>query len=300
MTRVAWNKGITKHKPKPCLCGCGEFVQVHKYPKSGNRGFTYLVNSFIKSHAKRDVGGFNPKIHTPQLCECGCGALTKQFKGRFNRFLKGHENIGRIAWNKGKSFSEISRGKMRIARLGKEPANKIQINADELYRLYVLEKRNISEVSQILGIPKDAIKNRLREFGWTRSTRESCSTDSFKEQMRQIRIRALTSQEAIESPNRLESLVYGAIDQLGIPYQKQVALFDKFVVDALFPQRLLVLEIHGRYWHQRPEIKKKDYSKRRYLEKCGYRVEEVWDYEINRHKDPSVFLRKIFTKYHLL
>ena len=138
MARTAWNKGITKYKPKPCVCGCGEFVKLHKYSK-GSEGFTYLINKFIKGHEKRGISGFDPKIHTPQLCACGCGQYAKKFRGKYNQFIKKHENIGRVAWNKNRPFSLESRKKMSVARLGKEPANKILVDLNKVKELY-LEK----------------------------------------------------------------------------------------------------------------------------------------------------------------
>ncbi len=131
MVRTAWNKGITIYKPRLCLCGCGEFVKIHKYPKKQGKGFNYAVNNFIKNHSKRGVGGFNAQIHSPRLCICGCGKITQKFRGHFNRFIKGHENINRSPWNKGKIFSEATRKKMSLARIGKEPSNKIYIDLEK-------------------------------------------------------------------------------------------------------------------------------------------------------------------------
>ena len=104
--KIAWNKGITKYAPRLCLCGCGEYVKLHIYPKKDG-GSGYSVNKFIQAHAKRGVNGFDPKKHTPQKCLCGCGDYTKKAKNRdfYGRYIRGHENIGRMAWNKGKSFS---------------------------------------------------------------------------------------------------------------------------------------------------------------------------------------------------
>lgn len=116
--------------------------------------------------------------------------------------------------------------------------------------------------------------------------------------MRRIRIKTLTSKPFIEYPNKLEKLIYNTLDKLGLSYQKQVPLFGKFVVDVLFPKHNLVLEIFGRYWHELPVNVKKDFSKRRYLVKCGYRVEEIWDDEVKRvGAEPTI--RKVLNKYNL-
>ncbi|MBI2033876.1 MAG: DUF559 domain-containing protein [Candidatus Liptonbacteria bacterium] len=274
-------------------------MEVHKYPKKEGGGFSYVVNDFIKGHSKRGPGGFDQKIHRPRLCACGCGNLTKKHRGRFSLFIKGHENINRVPWNKNKRFPAATRAKMSLARLGWEPYNKLPIDKEKLRRLYVIQKKSINQVSQILDISRDAIKNRLRAFGWSRTTKDSCSLPAFRDRMRILRVRALTSQKSIETPNKLEKLVYSTLDKYEVDYQRQASLFDKFVVDILFPKRRLVLEILGRYWHQNPKIRKKDYSKKRYLEKCGYEVEELWDYEIKKIGIQPL-LEGVLEKYHLI
>ncbi|MFA6135968.1 MAG: DUF559 domain-containing protein [Candidatus Paceibacterota bacterium] len=299
MNRIAWNKGRTKFRQKPCLCGCGNLVALHKYHYEGKSGFSYLVSDFIKGHQKRGVDGFNPNIHEPHLCECGCGKYTNKFRGRFNKFIKGHENIGRIPWNKNGSFSEASKKRMSLARLGKEPANKEFIDSDKLFRFYVSDKKSAREVSKILNISYDSVKNRLRNFGWSRTTKETCSEQNFKDKMRRIRISFLSSDKKIDSPNKLEKTVYDYLDRNNIFYKKQVPLFNKFVVDVLFPKNNVVLEIFGRYWHTMPKIVNKDISKKKYLEKCGYRVEEIWDYEIkNNGLDKTI--DRVIRKYSLI
>lgn len=284
---------------KSCLCGCDELLKVHTYSHGSGHRVRYGVCDFIIGHDKRGIGGFNPEMYCPRLCQCGCGRYTVKARGRYNRFLKKHENNGRIPWNKGNPFSEEVRKKMSRARLGKEPMNKAVIDLVELHQRYVRQKKTISVVSRELGISTDAIKNRLRVLGWSRTTKESCATDAFREQMRQIRIKTLTSRKRIESPNKLERLVYEALDRMQIDYKKQAPLFNKFVVDVLFSQRSLVLEIFGRYWHMMPKIQKKDYSKKKYLERCGYHVEEIWDYEI-KQKGIDFLLGKLAQKYTLI
>src|SRR3989344_5929298 len=237
-----------------------------------------------------------------KLCLCGCKEVlpVHWYHGKPSTFsyIQGHQHIGRRAWNKGRPFSLESRNKMRLARLGKEPANKALIDIKKLRYLYIGEKKNAYQVSQELDISYDDVKNRLRALGWSRSTKESCSSPEFKEQMRRIRIKTLTSKPFIESPNKLERMVYDVLDRLGVSYQKQAPLFNKFVVDVLFPQSNLVLEIFGRYWHEMPINRKKDFSKKKYLLKCGYKVEEVWDDEIKK-VGVAPILQLVLNKYNL-
>ena len=168
---------------------------------------------------------------------------------------------------------------MSLARLGKEPANKVHLDERRVYELYVKERKTASEFAAFLGVTKQVIKNRLCSNGWSRSTKVSCNLPLFKEKMRILRVQRL-SEARLVSPNRLEKLVYDELDRRGVQYFKQYPLYGKFVVDAFFPEQNLVLEIFGKYWHQLPKIKKKDISKRMYLERCGHIVREIWDYEI--------------------
>ena len=276
MSRTAWNKGVTHFQPRPCLCGCGQLIQVRKYLRKDGNSYSYGISKFIKSHVKRGIDGCDPSIHEPRRCLCGCGQITKERHGRYNRFLEGHENIGRQAWNKGRPFPESSRRKMSLARLGKEPPNKAPLDRQQLFDLYILLKNSAGEISILLGISEEAIKRRIHSYGWSRSTKASCNLPSFKEKMRRIRIQVMTSRRPV-SPNRLEKLVYAELDRRGVQYYPQCPLYSKFVVDAFIPDRNMVLEILGQYWHRRPEVRKKDAAKRAYLEKCGHVFRELWE-----------------------
>ncbi|MFY9462424.1 MAG: DUF559 domain-containing protein [Candidatus Sungiibacteriota bacterium] len=176
---------------------------------------------------------------------------------------------------------------MSIARIGKEPANKTYIDRQQLFGLYVLKTKTASEVAAILDISPSVIKNRIQLYGWSRTTKESCNLPAFREKMRQLRIQRLSSARLL-SPNRLEQQVYSELDRRSIFYLKQHPLYNKFVVDAFIPDRNIVIEIFGKYWHERPEIHKKDVSKKAYLEKCGHAVKEIWDYEVKENLTGAV------------
>ena len=282
---------------KQCLCGCGTFLKVHIYPHGKN--YSFQVYNFVRGHQFRGIGGYDPNIHSPRLCACGCGNKTNKFQGRFCKFIKGHENRGRIPWNKGKAFSLESRKKMSVSHKGRSPVNKVDVDFTMLKSLYVNRRLNGSDVARALHVSEDVIKNRLREVGWSRTIKESCSSSSFKEKMRRIRVRKLSSQKVVACPNKLEREVYDFLDKEGIVYGKQVPLFDKFVVDVLFPAKKLVVEIFGEYWHTMPKIKQKDFSKKKYLEKCGYVVEEIWDFQIKKLGVENVF-KEIFNRYNIV
>jgi len=280
---IPWNKGKTKVKPKLCLCGCGQYTTVHKYrKKEGIESFSYQCSDFIKVHAKRGINGYNPEIHEPHECACGCGQITNKFKGRYNLFIRGHENIGRVPWNRGKTFSEEVRKKMSKARIGVSPANKQDIDTEGLRRLYVDEKKNGSEIAKIMKVSIDVVKNRIRGQDWVRTTKESCSSASFKARMRELQVDRLSylSKVGRNRINNLERRLYNGLEKYRINYIPQHPMYRKFVVDAYLPKYNLIIEAFGKYWHSFPKIHKKDLSKRAYLEKCGHKVIELWEDEI--------------------
>lgn len=57
-------------------------------------------------------------------------------------------------------------------------------------------------------------------------------------------------------------------------------------------------EIFGRYWHEMPVNIKKDFSKKKYLLKCGYQVEEIWDDQIKK-VGISELLRPILYRHNI-
>ena len=117
--------------------------------------------------------------------------------------------------------------------------------------------------------------------------------------MRKIGVESFKKWEHREGPNKLEQLVYSTLDNYEIKYQKQVPLFDKFVVDALFPEQKLILEIFGDYWHLQPRTLQKDAWKRKFLKNLGYRIEEIWEHDI-KNKDVGLVLNEFIEKYNLI
>ena len=281
---------------KLCICGCGEFLPLHAY-KSGINSKYYTVLSFKMGHGKRGVGGFNPEIHLPRLCECGCGKYTNKRGGKYNRFIKKHENIGRTAWNKNRPFSLESRKKMSIARLGKEPANKIPVDLDKVKELYFEKMLTRKETARLLGISVSILKNRTRFLRGKLD--DPYHSPEFLKRMRKVGMDLYKKWEYKKGPNKLEQLVYSTLDKYKIKYQKQVPLFNKFVVDALFPEQKLVLEVLGDFWHKYPRRIPRDKLRREFIQSKGYQIEEIWEHDIKQNGVEPV-INKFMEKYNLI
>lgn len=124
-------------------------------------------------------------------------------------------------------------------------------------------------------------------------------SSEFINRMRKVGVELFKKWEHKEGPNKLERLVYSTLDNYLVEYQKQVPLFNLFVVDAFFPKQKLILEIFGDYWHKSLRTIQKDAWKRKFLQNHGYQIEEIWEHEIKQDGVKPV-LDKFMTKYNLI
>lgn len=112
---------------------------------------------------------------------------------------------------------------------------------------------------------------------------------------RERQLRMISMQQHLKE-TRLERAGYAMLDDLGIPYERQHVLFDKFCVDAFVPPAGLIVQFDGDYWHGNPErFPVPDARQRRrmamdrgqdaYLAKCGLRVLRIWERDMQRRTD---------------
>jgi len=94
---------------------------------------------------------------------------------------------------------------------------------------------------------------------------------------------------AFDSPTDIEVILYNILDDLGVVYQKQVAI-DHYIVDA-FVENWLVIEAFGDYWHNYPDGKEKDRERASDLRGLGFQVLSIWGHELKN--DPSYWADRI-------
>lgn len=102
----------------------------------------------------------------------------------------------------------------------------------------------------------------------------------------------MNAQQQQLSPNRVERMGYGLLDQLGLPYERQVLFGGKFCVDATIPDARLVVQFDGDYWHDRKgtsieaRIRRRvalDHSQDAYIHACGWRVVRLWGSDLEEN-----------------
>lgn len=95
----------------------------------------------------------------------------------------------------------------------------------------------------------------------------------------------------------LEVLGEDLLDAMGLAYQTQVLIAEKFTVDALIGEKL-VIQWDGDYWHgfrregdatplsaRQAKRAALDKSQDAYMRKCGYTVLRFWEHEVKQNSE---------------
>jgi len=128
-------------------------------------------------------------------------------------------------------------------------------------------------------------------FRWSKSriTQASpkyCSMkcrNNDKEHMINCGIQSTLVQQGKKGLNKLELKGRKILEDLGLKFNEQVLMFDKFLVDVLLNDKKVIIQWDGEYWHSKPKRKQLDLSQDAYIEKCGYKVLRITDVEIKNN-----------------
>jgi very-short-patch-repair endonuclease len=96
-------------------------------------------------------------------------------------------------------------------------------------------------------------------------------------------IKGNIAQQNKKGLNKLELAGRKILMDLNINFQEQVLMFNKFLVDVLLPNKNIVIQWDGEYWHSKPKRILLDKSQDAYLKKCGYKVLRISDKQIKNN-----------------
>jgi len=85
--------------------------------------------------------------------------------------------------------------------------------------------------------------------------------------------------------NKLELAGRKILQEIGVEFNEQVLMFDKFLVDVLLKNIPFIIQWDGTYWHNKPKRKALDKSQDEYLRKCGYKIIRITDVQIKTDRD---------------
>jgi very-short-patch-repair endonuclease len=146
-----------------------------------------------------------------------------------------------------------------------------------------------------------------KEFGLSKSLADSrnyeikfCSIKcrNLDLDWRKSNILANQAQQNNKGLNKLELKGNKILDDIGVQYFSQHLLFDKFLVDVFIPEKNIVIQWDGDYWHGHPtklkdsvpdkrQKRRMDYDKSQdsYMKKSGYTVLRFWESEVKNNKN---------------
>lgn len=145
------------------------------------------------------------------------------------------------------------------------------------------------------------------EFLWSpsrkRQTNPTYCTVSCRDAdpARSERLIRMNVEQSKGKTTKLELAGYGILDRIGVDYERQHLLFDRFCVDAAFPDLRLVVQFDGDYWHGHPvnfpnpdkRQKKRmwiDKGQDAFLRKRDYQIIRIWEFDMKSNPD-SIHLK---------
>jgi very-short-patch-repair endonuclease len=104
--------------------------------------------------------------------------------------------------------------------------------------------------------------------------------------MRDLTYFTSTDQRCEQS--EVEQEIISRLQALGIPVVPQVKLGNNWVFDGAITGTKIIVEIHGDYWHTRPEVKERDARKQAWADQEGYLILTIWETEYQQDADAAL------------
>lgn len=166
-------------------------------------------------------------------------------------------HMGQVAWNKGIPMSAEARSKLSETQHNYSPEKKAELSkkigeaakgrkqSEETIRKRTAKMMGENNPQKRPEV-KEKTSNGLRKM-WAEMPKED----------KDRRLKPLIESSLNIKISSLEVAIASVLDILNEPYQQQYPLFG-FYADFYLPNRNIVVECNGEYWHSRPERKHRD------------------------------------------
>lgn len=175
------------------------------------------------------------------------------------------------AGNRGKVINLETRKKMSIA------------SSKKTHTQETLTKMSASQKKRLLNPEVKAVYSRLMLKRWSDPNDRARMTEW-------ARRGAMASRLA--NPSSIELSVRALLDKLEIPYVAEHRI-GRYVIDIFIPDRRLVIECDGRYWHSMLGAKERDEKRDAYMVSLGYMVLRLPENEIKERRVEPMLLRAV-------
>lgn len=261
-------------------CKLCEFKTDKQISLSKHTSFHHKLK-FPEYLIKFKYGGEKP------LCKCGCGKETKYEPGRadFCIFLNGHQSRVEGHWGDLKSEKRVS--KIIETRKKKFASGEY----DHIKKAVKKTRKDPKLGEKISKGAKGISKPKPKGFGEGRK-----HSQATKDKMSESAINNIIITDRNHT-SKLEKTFKNILDVLEIKYKQFLYAKDiKAFYDFYIPEKNLVIEVDGDFWHCNPkskyalpkyETQKKnllrDKDKEKWLQDNGYKLLRFWESDINNN-----------------
>lgn len=124
--------------------------------------------------------------------------------------------------------------------------------------------------------------------------RANLKLSNLKPEVRERRSRAAASRLAnMPVVSSLNIRFKKELERIGLQFEAEY-LIDYYTVDFCFPEKKIVIEVDGDYWHGNPKLYKnfnktqrrvigKDRAEKTYLENRGWKLIRFWEADLNKN-----------------
>jgi very-short-patch-repair endonuclease len=106
-------------------------------------------------------------------------------------------------------------------------------------------------------------------------------SNEAKKKLRELRLK----QKIPQKDTIIETKVQNALKQKGIDFKTHVPVCDICQPDIVIPEKRVVVQCDGDYWHNLPEVKQRDRQQDQTLVENGWTVLRFWEHEIEQNLD---------------
>lgn len=145
-------------------------------------------------------------------------------------------------------------------------------------------------------------------FKWSKSREKEhnptyCSLEcrnSCEDWKRKAVIAGNNALQNSKAPTKLEIAGCDILDYIGVSYEKQFLVSDKFTVDVFIKEYNLVIQWDGDYWHGYKKSKTGELDKRQtkrmaldksqdaYMKTCGINILRFWEHEVFQEREKVI------------
>lgn len=269
-----------------CKCGCGILVE-HNYKRGHARKGVPMAKEHKIKIGLANKGRPMPEHQKRMLIAIHTGRKQSDEERKKRSKIAKKRGFGK--WMKGRTLSKeivqkiINTRKSNNIKCSEETKKKISIaNSGKNNGMYGVKhsdeyKKMHSEIMKNLYKNNPIILENLRTRWKTEKHRDDC------------RIAALKAAESLKKMwyhnTKPEIQMKKILEDLNIPFIHSYPVYDikhGYMADFFIPDKKMIIEVDGKYWHDYPYGTEKDKIRKIELTEKGYNVLHFWEYEFSK------------------